>query len=88
MITAQTRRESYFAIQEKTGPRQTQICEILQKYGPKTANEIMRLLGAADRNYVHPRLTELYDKGMVEVIGKMYDPYTKRSCAVYRRKER
>jgi len=88
MITTETRRESYHSIQPKISPRQEAILGVLERQGPHMAIEIAHFLGYRDRNSVHPRLTELYDKGLVEVVGKMYDPYTKRSCAVYRRKER
>lgn len=36
-----------------------------------------------DRQAVQPRLTELVDKNIVEVVGKKFDSITKRNVAVY-----
>lgn len=40
---------------------------------------------STDRNNAAPRLTELRDKGLVEVIGKRKCLYTGKTVAVYRR---
>lgn len=36
-----------------------------------------------DRQATHPRLTELVDKGIVEVVGKKIDEISLRNVAVY-----
>ena len=52
---------------------------------PMTAREIAYKLKFSDLNAVKPRLTEMKDRGTVEVIGKSYDYMTNRRVSVYRR---
>lgn len=55
-----------------------------------TAKEIavelfnLKLIPSTERNFVSPRLTELVDKGKVEVIGKRVCQYSKRKVAVFK----
>lgn len=69
--------------------RQRQVLDIL--YRPMTAKEVAVAMFAtgltpnAERNNAAPRLTELRDKGLVEVIGKKRCSYTGKIVAVYRR---
>ena len=52
---------------------------------PMTAREIAYKLNFSDLNAVKPRLTEMKERGTVEVIGKSYDALTMRNVSVYRR---
>ena len=52
---------------------------------PMTAREIAYKLGFSDLNAVKPRLTEMKERGTVEVVGKSYDTLTMRNVSVYRR---
>ena len=54
---------------------------------PMTAREIAYKLNFSDLNAVKPRLTEMKDRGSVEVIGKAYDGLTGVHVSVYRRVE-
>ena len=71
--------------------RYNQILSILKDGVELTADDIaseMVRLGYVrhhDRNYVHPRLTELMYKGKVEIVGKEISAYTGRKVSVYRR---
>ena len=91
MITEETRKESYEKIRPKQQIRYDQIIYILRE-NPKgmTAKEIavelfnLKLIPSTERNFVSPRLTELVDKGKVEVIGKRVCQYSKRKVAVFK----
>ena len=52
---------------------------------PMTAREIAYKLNFSDLNAVKPRLTEMKERGTVEVIGKAYDQLTGVHVSVYRR---
>ena len=54
---------------------------------PMTAREIAYKLKFYDLNAVKPRLTEMKERGTVEVIGKAYDQLTGVHVSVYRRVE-
>ena len=81
VITADCRVESLYRLNKKT--RQLDILGVLTE--PMTAREIAGRLGFTDLNTVKPRLTELRDAGIVEVVGKKKDPITGRKASVYRR---
>lgn len=89
MITYETRRESNLQVNREI--RYKQILEIL-KDSAMSAKEIaveMCNLGFtpnSERNFSAPRLTELVDKGLVEVIGKKVCDYTGKTVSVYRLK--
>lgn len=95
-ITKQTRKESFEKIQLKNKSRL--IYEQLGN-GEYTAKELAikmynikdekgnRLLRTDERQETAPRLTELVDLDLVEVIKKRYDELSGCKVAVYRRKE-
>ena len=55
--------------------RQATILNGIKWLGVCSDSEIMRFLGAKDRNFVSPRRKELLDSGVIEDVGK-------RSCLV------
>ena len=86
-ITEETRREAFWHKEEFAEKRQAMICNALEKYGPMTAEELTNHFGATDKNYVKPRLNELFNKGVVEKIGKKKSPITERHTTVWAIKE-
>jgi hypothetical protein len=91
MITTETRRESYSSILKSLGTRQAQVfTELLCYPDGVTASELsfdmheMGFFRSHDRNNVHPRLNEMVEKGMVEVIGKKQCRITSKTVAVYK----
>ena len=84
-ITKETRLESY--INTDTRKRRQLILETIGNRG-LTARQICLMLGMQDMNYVRPRLTEMYQDGVLEVVGKAYDTQTKRYTAIYTVKEK
>lgn len=81
-ICQETRFESFMRCEPNKRCRM-----ILDALGDKemTARQIARALGFYERNATAPRLSEMVDKGMVEVAGKAYDSLTKRYVSTYRR---
>lgn len=85
-ITKQTRRESNQEVRRDKKNRM--ILEQLS-YGPATARELAVMLHkhgltlTADRNETAPRLTEMMQRGVVEVCGKKKDSLTGRKAAMY-----
>lgn len=82
-ITLETRRESYEKIDKQN--RYNQILEILKdKDCPMSAKEIaveMKNRGyipTSERNFAHPRITELLQMGMVDCVGKDLCQYSNR----------
>ncbi|MER2007429.1 MAG: hypothetical protein ABS939_08245 [Psychrobacillus sp.] len=91
MITHKTRRESYMNILKNLGTRQSQVfAELLTFSQGATASELashMHDIGffrSADRNNTHPRLNEMTELGIVEVIGKRQCLITGKTVAVYK----
>lgn len=80
-ITKETRLESY--LKTECSNREKLILSALTK--PMTARQVAQSLGFTERNAVAPRLTEMVDKGWVEIAGKAYDKVSKRNVAVYRK---
>lgn len=84
--TLETRRES-----NETTDKQRRYSEILECLKGKqlTAKEIatemwMReLIPTNERNFTAPRLTELCQQGIVDVVGKKKCQYTGKTVAVY-----
>ena len=37
-----------------------------------------------DLNFVRPRMTEMVEEGLLEVVGKAYDKATERNVSVYK----
>ena len=89
MITKITRQLSLEDIKPKQKLRYEQILDRLC-YGNKTAKEIavelfeLQLIPSTERNYTAPRLTELEQMGLVEVIDKRKCKWTGKMVAVYR----
>jgi hypothetical protein len=92
-ITDETKRLSYIDILEVLGKRQIEVLEYLEKYQMEeglTANELSykmwqeKIFLTHDRNNVHPRLNELVEKKLVDIIGKRKCTISKRMCAVYK----
>lgn len=86
--TMETRRESYDAIKTKRSDRRNLILEILGSR-QMTASELTEEMLAKgyikyyDRNFVAPRLTELKQAGVVEVVGKRPSKRTGKNTAVW-----
>ena len=89
MITKMTRQLSFEDIKPKRKIRYEQILDRLIT-GEKTAKEIavelfdLQLIPSTERNYTAPRLTELEQMGIVEVIEKKKCNYTGKMVAVYK----
>ena len=87
MVTYATKQESNKNIDRKK--RYSQIMSIL-KGRTMTAKEVaveMNLRGFAptsERNFAAPRLTELVDRGIVEVVGKRKCQYSNKMVAMYK----
>lgn len=90
--TRETRRASYDAILPKSSARRRLILETL---GARrmTASEITEELLLAgkikyfNRNFVAPRLTELKDAGVIEVVGRRKATRSDATEAIWARKE-
>jgi hypothetical protein len=87
-ITKETRRQSYDGILPERGERCRIILETLGSR-QMTVEEITDELVANgsikyyDRNFVAPRLTELKQAGVVEVVGKRSSKRTGKNTAVW-----
>jgi hypothetical protein len=94
MITKETRRMSYNNVLKNLGTRQSQVFTELLCYSQgMTASELaseMNKIGffrTSDRNNVHPRLNEMVEMEIVEIIGKRQCSITNKTVAVYRVKD-
>lgn len=87
-ITFETRQESEEKVDKQL--RYSQIKRILAHGEELTAKEIAVMMMAngwipsSERNYSAPRLTEMAEKGIVEVAGKRLDVRSNRRVATYR----
>ena len=87
-ITYETRQESEEKVDKQL--RYSQIKRILAHGEELTAKEIAVMMMAngwipsSERNYSAPRLTEMADKGIVEVTGKKLDVRSNRRVATYK----
>lgn len=95
-ITKQTRKESFEKIQlkkkskliyEQLGSGEYTARELAIKMHNTKDEEGNRLLKTDVRQETAPRLTELVDLDLVEVIKKKYDQESGCSVAVYKRKD-
>jgi len=88
-ITKETRRESFYQILESLGQRQYDVMLELYETPGVTANELALKMykkgyfPRPERNFVHPRLTELMQAGLIRVAGKRKCSVTGRNCAIY-----
>lgn len=86
---ADTSRESYAEVRVNLGERQLKVLRALHYYfGHPTTSELMASMHATDPNSVRPRLTELKDLRMVEVVGKKKCPITGKRVGVWMVTER
>ena len=92
VVTFDTRHDSHQEILPKKQQKYKQIVECFGERPQMTAKECAVAMYAkgyiptTERNYTAPRLTELEDIGVVEVIGKKKCSYTGKTVAVYRLK--
>ena len=90
-VTLETRADAHDSVDKQK--RYSQIIECLTENGELTAKEcavIMmakRYIPTSERGYTAPRMTELTQDGVLEVVGKTIDSYTGRKVAVYGLKE-
>ena len=88
-ITLETRRMSYEEILAGLGKRHQMILEALRERPRSTARELALYLWekgvipAPERNFTHPRLTELMQAGIVAAVDKKRCPITGKMVAVY-----
>lgn len=94
-ITKQTRKESFKKVQlknkskliyEQLGNEEYTARELATKMYNTKDEEGKRLLRTAERQETAPRLTELVELDLVEVVKKKYDTTSNCSVAVYKRK--
>ena len=86
-ITEETRREAFWHKEEFADLRRSMICKALDEKGPLTAEELANHFGVSDKNYVKPRLTELFKSGILEKVGKKKSPITDVHTTVWAIKE-
>ena len=84
--TLETRRESHESIDKQK--RYSEILECIgsNKMTAKEAAVEMFHRGyttSSERNFTAPRLTEMCQKGLVEVVGKKKCQYTGKTVAIY-----
>lgn len=93
-ITKETRQESFEKVTATLGDRQRVVMEHLKTTfeNGATAKELSNhlyaigLAASPERNSVHPRLNELIEQGLVEVVGKKTCQFTNRKVAIYKSK--
>ena len=94
-ITKETRKESFEKLElkkkckliyEQLGSGEYTARELAIKMYNTKDKEGKRLLRTAERQEPAPRLTELVDLDLVEVVKKKYDEVSGCSVAVYKRK--
>lgn len=91
-ILAENQKQSSAMVDRQT--RNFQIIDILEKGGLMTAKEIAvemlkrGLVPLSERNFVSPRIKELRDKGIIELVQKKTCQYTGRPVGVFKLKER
>lgn len=91
MTSFGTRKESYDTVDKRQ--RYTQIKEILLN-NELTAKEIAvemfkkGYVPTTERNWCHPRINELLNNGIVEIIGKKKCQYTGKKVSVYRLRQK
>jgi predicted HTH transcriptional regulator len=88
-IPKDTRRESYEAVKPTINSRQETVLSILKERGEMTAQEIADELfrrgitPTTERNFAAPRLTELYEAGLIEPVGKKTNKNTRRTVTIW-----
>ena len=88
IVTYSTRGQSNEKVDR--AKRYSQIIEVLKEHPDMTAKQVaVKMLEkgyipTSERNFTAPRLTELYQDGIVDTIGKTKCEYTGKTVAVYR----
>lgn len=91
-ITLETKLESYYNELGKRANRYKQIIEILLNKRMTAKEVAIEMYNreyslSSERNVSAPRLNELVNLGIAEVIGKKKCQYTKKNVAIYALKE-
>lgn len=93
-IQTENRRAAYYDVKPDAPTRRWYIVNILKQHPEgMAAEDILGVLEADgiivgyDPNFVRPRLTELYDDGIIEATGKKKSPHTGKSVTVWKLKE-
>ena len=93
-IQAENRRAAYYDVKPDAPTRRWYIVNILKQHPEgMAAEDILSVLEADgiitgyDPNFVRPRLTELYDEGIIEAAGKKKSPHTGKSVTVWKLKK-
>jgi hypothetical protein len=93
-VTEETRRESYQKSLPDIGAKQQVVYDVLKMNNNITARRLATIMyhmslipSKDDLNAVRPRLTELCQAGLVEVIRKEYDYTSKRMVSVFKIRE-
>lgn len=89
-ITKETRKDSYEQILSKRTIRANVILELLGDREMTVSEIVKELLDEGvikyyDRNFVAPRLTELKEAGLVEVVGKRTCIMSGKNVAIWRK---
>lgn len=89
-ITKETREDSYEQILSKRTIRANVILELLGDREMTVSEIVKELLDEGvikyyDRNFVAPRLTELKEAGLVEVVGKRTCIMSGKNVAIWRK---
>ena len=93
-ITKLTRLLSFLSVKQTLDSRYEHILLILEECGYKTAQETAdelyrrKIIDVPERNRAAPRLTELTQTGVTEVVGKKRCHKTGKMVAIYSIKER
>lgn len=86
----ETSIESYREVSKTMGDRYKVCLRGLSELGEATANELAMHLANSNvlpffnRNFVHPRLTEMVNKQLIVEVGKKIDPISGRKCMIYK----
>lgn len=89
-----TRKESYEMVLKTLSLREKAVVQTLRDFGDQTAQEVanrlcvdLKVTKNTGRNNAAPRLTELCEKEIVEVVGKRKDLETGRNVGVFHLKK-
>ena len=93
-VTKETRKQAYEHVLKNLGLRQHNVYQSLKNFPDGvTARELASymyekgLAPSPERNSVHPRLNELVELGLVEIVGKVKCQFSNRKVAVYKIKK-
>lgn len=86
-VTLECRAEAHEKVDKQR--RYAEIISCLKEVPQQTAKEIAMMMWqrgyipTGERNFAHPRLTELATKGIVDTVGKKVCEYTGKKVTVY-----